>query len=117
MSLQLTFDEYQFEAFRTVLLEQPVLEMLTNAGLGLTGEAGEVADLIKKVVFHAKPLDSETRLKLQEELGDVLWYIAQACYALDIDMQDVANHNNAKLRARFPNGYDHADAKRRADEG
>ncbi|MBQ7668089.1 MAG: nucleoside triphosphate pyrophosphohydrolase family protein [Clostridia bacterium] len=70
---------------------------LIDVGLGITGEAGEVSDLIKKYHAGVKELDMES-LKL--ELGDVLWYVAEACDALNISIDEVANMNIEKLRKR-----------------
>lgn len=76
------------------------MDYLLNTALGLTGEGGEFADIVKKVRFHGHPLTDELRLKLQKELGDILWYIAQGCYALDIDLSQIAELNLLKLSDR-----------------
>lgn len=76
---------------------------LFNGVLGLTGEAGEVADLIKKGIFHEKGIDVN---HLKKELGDVLWYIAMICYSCGISLDDVMQTNVDKLRARYPDGFD-----------
>jgi len=70
--------------------------------LGLTGESGEVADLIKKWIGHDHPLDLE---KLRKELGDVLWYIAAIADNFHIDLSDIAVTNILKLRSRYPDGF------------
>jgi len=75
---------------------------LSGLALGLVGESGEVADLIKKVVAHGHPLDAE---KLAQELGDVLWYLAVTADALGFSLDEIANRNITKLRARYPNGF------------
>lgn len=76
---------------------------LTNWALGLTGEAGEVADIVKKHVFHGKPLDKKHLLR---EVGDVLWYAAMLCNWLEVDMGEVMRANVEKLQARYPNGFE-----------
>lgn len=76
---------------------------LLNGVLGLTGEAGEVADLIKKGIFHQKGIDLE---HLQKELGDVMWYIALICNSCGLDMDCVMETNIRKLEARYPEGFD-----------
>lgn len=76
---------------------------LLNGVLGLTGEAGEVSDLVKKTMFHERALDLE---HLKKELGDVMWYIAMICYSCGLDMDDVMKTNIEKLRARYPEGFD-----------
>lgn len=86
---------------------------LCLGGLGVVGEAGEVADLIKKCVFHDKPLDQD---KLIKEMGDVYWYLEYLCIVIGVDREEVMRRNNEKLRARFPNGFNSADANAKRDE-
>lgn len=76
-----------------------------TAVAGLTGEAGEVGDLWKKLKFHNKELSEENRQKLVDELSDVCWYMTQAAIALNVDLDDVIRHNVAKLEARHPHGF------------
>jgi NTP pyrophosphatase (non-canonical NTP hydrolase) len=83
---------------------------LAVAGLGLTGEAGEVADLIKKTVGHGHALDRD---KVLEEVGDVLWYVAMLTTLLDADLSSIAAANVEKLRRRYPNGFDPERSKHR----
>ena len=103
-------DTYQSEAIRTA----------SNAGdkvvifaLGLCGEAGEVADLIKKHKGHGHDLD---KTKLTKELGDVLWYIATLADQLGISLDVIAQTNVNKLRARYPTGFNTADSHAKRDE-
>jgi len=77
-----------------------VMDYHTNTALGLTGESGEYADLIKKVRFHGHEYDEATQIKLAKELGDVLWYVAQGCKALGVTLADVASLNIQKLTDR-----------------
>lgn len=110
-------DDYQHAAART-LIDKPDAEysaeqiMLVWNALGLVGEAGEVADTIKKAVFHQHGLDRDMLIK---ELGDVLWYVAALCTKLGVDMSYVAGLNIAKLRKRYPEGYSSEDSKARID--
>jgi len=90
-------NEYQKMAMITRKDWENKKEELIDVGLGITGEAGEVSDLIKKYHSGVKELDIEN-MKL--ELGDVLWYVAEACDALDITIEDVANMNIDKLKSR-----------------
>jgi len=105
--MEQTVDKYQTQASRT-LIEDPGFRpsnketMLAWCALGITGEAGEVADIIKKAVFHRHVLDADV---LAEELGDVLWYIASICTILDVSMDDVMERNIEKLQNRYPQGY------------
>lgn len=94
-----TFYSYESAAMRTINTTNSDQANLINAALGLTGEAGEVADLVKKHIYHGHPLDKD---KIVKELGDVLWYIAQACHAINVPMDVVALKNIEKLLARYP---------------
>lgn len=85
---------------------------LLNGILGLTGEAGEVADLVKKWIFHEKGIDLT---HLQKELGDVMWYIAMICHTCGLDMDQVMEQNIGKLKVRYPEGFDTYRANHRED--
>jgi len=111
------FNDYQTQAART-LIDSPDAEytpheiMLVWNALGLAGEAGEVADTIKKAVFHRHALDAD---KLVKELGDVLWYLAALASKLGVGLDEVAERNIAKLRERYPEGYSSAASVARVD--
>lgn len=107
-----TFAEYQIGASRTAKHQDMTFD-LTHAALGLAGEAGEFADCIKKYTVYNKPLD---RANAVEELGDILWFMALACDALDVDMQEVAQMNIDKLRLRYPEYYTDRLATERRDK-
>lgn len=111
----MNLDDYQRQVLRTSNPEVDKDEQraLTNWALGLTGEAGEFADLIKKHVFHSHALDADKAIK---ELGDVLWYVARAAATLGVALSDVADQNIAKLRARYPHGWTREDSLARLDE-
>lgn len=94
------FDDYQLLASRTANLSDP--NRLVISGLGVTGEAGEVAELIKKHVGHGHPLDRD---KLAKELGDVLWYISDIATACEMNLAEIAEGNIKKLRERYPEGF------------
>jgi NTP pyrophosphatase (non-canonical NTP hydrolase) len=88
---------------------------IVTAGLGLSGEAGEFADHVKKDVFHKKPMNKESAVK---ELGDVLWYLAFASRAIGSNLQEVMEVNVAKLSARYKDGVfktEHAHAQGEPD--
>ena len=80
------------------------IERLTTASVGLAAESGEFLEIVKKMVFKGKPWNSDTREHLIIELGDVMWYVAQACMALDISFDDVVRGNVKKLEKRYPGG-------------
>ena len=80
------------------------IERLTTAGVGLAAESGEFLEIVKKMVFQGKPWNDDNRDHLIIELGDVMWYVAQACMALEIDFEDVIKGNVKKLEKRYPGG-------------
>ena len=75
-----------------------------TASIGLAGETGEFAEIIKKIMFHGKPYNEELRAHMAKELGDIIWYWTNACRALDLDPNQVIADNVAKLEARYPGG-------------
>ena len=80
------------------------IERLTTAGVGLAAESGEFLEIVKKMVFQGKPWNADNREHLIIELGDVLWYVAQACMALEVSFDDVVATNVEKLKKRYPGG-------------
>jgi NTP pyrophosphatase (non-canonical NTP hydrolase) len=106
------FDTYQQLAARTLGRDRTHEQQLANAALGLTGEAGETAELIKKHLFHATPLDRDAMVK---ELGDCLWYIGAFATVLDIPMAEIAERNIEKLRKRYPDGFDPERSRNRTE--
>ncbi len=99
----MTINEYQQLARRTSNNQLSQSDHLINGALGLCGEAGEVADLIKKATMQGHVLDRE---RVCEELGDVCWYLAETAIALGISLDDIMQCNIAKLRRRYPDGFD-----------
>lgn len=80
------------------------IERLTTAAIGIAAEGGEFAEIVKKMVFQGKPWNEDNREHLIIELGDVMWYVAQACMALDVPFDDVIRGNVKKLEKRYPGG-------------
>ena len=80
------------------------IERLTTAGVGLAAESGEFLEIVKKMVFQGKPWNDDNREHLIIELGDVMWYVAQACLALNVEFDDVVRGNVKKLEKRYPGG-------------
>lgn len=97
-------DRYQQAAARTANEHE---YELANYGLGITGEAGEVADLIKKGVFHGHELDRE---ELKKELGDVMWYVANVARLAGFSLSEIAASNVMKLQKRYPEGFSEQDS-------
>ena len=79
---------------------------LLTAGIGLSGEVGEFNDIVKKCVFQGKELDDDVVNHLRSELGDIMWYVAQGCIALDTSIEEIIDINTAKLKDRYPGGFD-----------
>ena len=105
-------NQYQELALRTAGHSRDVQKTLTNTALGLAGESGEVADIIKKTFYHGHPLDKEA---LYKELGDVLWYLAVMADALGYNLDEIAQANVDKLRARYPEGFSEERSLNRDD--
>ena len=77
---------------------------LLTAALGLTAESGEFTEVVKKILLQGKPYNEENVFHMKRELGDICWYIAQACMALDTSFDEVIEMNVDKLKARYPGG-------------
>lgn len=98
----MTIYEYQMLAQRTSNKALTDGEHVINGALGLCGESGEVADLVKKAYMQGHNIDRD---KIIEELGDVCWYIAEMATALDLPMELIFDNNITKLRRRYPDGF------------
>lgn len=107
------FDTYQKLAERTARHDIEQSLRFANFGMGLSGEAGETCDYLKKVVFHGHKLDRD---KLCKELGDVLWYVATLATTAGLSLSEIAMANVEKLRKRYPNGFDSARSVNRVGE-
>ena len=93
------------------------IERLTTAAVGMSAESGEFLEIIKKMVFQGKPWTDDNREHLIIELGDVMWYVAQACMALDVDFEEVLEMNVKKLEKRYPTGtFDIYKSENRASD-
>ena len=114
-NLFMTINEYQKEAMRSAnpqsLNDQA--KGLSNTALGLCGESGEVADMIKKHLHQGHDLDKEHMVK---ELGDVAWYLALGATIIGYDLEDILQMNIDKLRARYPEGFDARRSQHRKND-
>ena len=91
------------------------INRLTTAAVGISAEGGEFMEIVKKMVFQGKPWNDANREHLIVELGDVMWYVANACIALDISFDEVIKRNVKKLEKRYPGGkFDIGDSENRA---
>ena len=93
------FDKRTYELTKDI----PVERLLT-AALGICAEGGEFTEVVKKIVFQGKPVNEENIFHMKRELGDICWYLAQACMALDTTFDEVIEMNVDKLKARYPGG-------------
>ena len=80
------------------------IQRLLTAAVGISAEGGEFMEIVKKMLFQGKPWNDDNREHLIIELGDVMWYVMQACAALDVSLEDVVAGNVEKLKKRYPGG-------------
>ena len=80
------------------------LPQLLTAALGLTAESGEFSEVVKKIILQGKPYNEDNVFHMRRELGDICWYIAQACMALDTTFDEIIEMNVDKLKKRYPGG-------------
>ena len=79
-------------------------ERLLTASVGMCAEAGEFTEVVKKIIFQGKPVNEENLFHLKRELGDIMWYVAQACMGLGTSLDEIMEMNVDKLVARYPGG-------------
>lgn len=94
---KISFNEYQRQAFE-LISEEGKKDLITNGVLGLAGESGECCDIVKKFKYQGHDLDKN---HLKDELGDVLWYLAETASGLGISLEEVALYNLDKLHKRY----------------
>ncbi len=102
--------EYQDGVSKTAPEGEDKERSILRATTGLAGELGEIIEPIKKHIFHGHTLDTK---KIEDEIGDLLWYVALLCTNLGIEMQDAIDGNAAKLRRRYPEGFSEERSKNR----
>ncbi|MCD6425234.1 MAG: nucleoside triphosphate pyrophosphohydrolase family protein [Anaerolineales bacterium] len=112
ISESLTLNRYQSLANRSSGAGGEGDQRLVVSALGLAGEAGEFANLVKKMTAHGHPFDPES---LKDELGDVLWYLAEAATAVGLNLEDIASQNVDKLIKRYPEGFSEEHSINRPD--
>ena len=99
----MTINEYQTAALRTAQTDKlTARELLLNSALGLCGESGEVADLVKKHRFQGHDIDLD---HVAKELGDIAWYLAVGAYSIGYDLEKILQMNVDKLKSRYPDGF------------
>ena len=93
-----------------------IVPQLLTAALGLTAESGEFTEVVKKIILQGKPYNEDNVFHMKRELGDICWYIAQACMALDTSFDEIIEMNVDKLKARYPGGeFDVSKSENRAE--
>ena len=93
----------------------PIHRLLT-AALGMGAESGEFTEVVKKIVFQGKPVNEDNIFHMKRELGDIMWYVAQACMSLDTTIDEIIEMNVEKLQARYPGGsFDVHHSENRAE--
>jgi|TARA_S200002703_G_scaffold81397_1_gene70201 NTP pyrophosphatase (non-canonical NTP hydrolase) len=93
------------------------IERLLTAGVGINAEGGEFLEIIKKMIFQKKPWNEDNKEHLIIELGDLMWYVTQACIALDVSIDEVITRNVRKLEKRYPGGnFDPYYSENRAED-
>ena len=80
------------------------IHRLITAALGMGAESGEFTEVVKKIVFQGKPVNEDNIFHMKRELGDIMWYVAQACMALDTTFDEIIEMNVEKLEKRYPGG-------------
>ena len=93
-------------------------ERLLTASVGMCAEAGEFTEIVKKIIFQGKPVNDENLFHLKRELGDIMWYVAQACMGLNISLDDIIEMNVDKLKSRYPGGefsVKHSEVRKEGD--
>ena len=89
---------------RELVANDANVTQLLTAALGLTAESGEFTEVVKKILLQGKPYNEDNVFHMKRELGDICWYLAQACMALDTTFDEVMEMNVDKLKARYPGG-------------
>lgn len=106
----LTLSEYQQLAARTMKPRRGLTFDLSDYLLGLGGEAGELQNAVKKMLFHGHDWDVA---KIKEELGDIIWYVAAIATVIKVDIAEIAQKNIEKLQERYPEGFSIEQSRRR----
>jgi len=93
-------------------------ERLLTAAVGMSAEAGEFTEIVKKIIFQGKPVNDENMFHMKRELGDIMWYVAQACMGLNVSLDEVIEMNVDKLKSRYPGGefsIKHSEVRKEGD--
>ena len=97
--------------------ERPDIHRLLTAAVGLSAESGEFTEIVKKIIFQGKPYNDDNIYHMKRELGDIMWYLAQACMALNTNFNEILEMNIDKLKSRYPGGEFDAHYSENRKEG
>ena len=97
--------------------ENSDIHRLLTAAVGLSAEAGELTEIVKKIIFQGKPYNDDNIYHMKRELGDIMWYLAQACMALNTNFNEILEMNIDKLKSRYPGGEFDAHYSENRKEG
>ena len=90
-------------------------QRLLTGAIGICSEGGELLDIVKKILFQKKPTSIEQRMKLKNELGDVMWYVQQVLLSMNWELHEVLAENTKKLSGRYPEGFDVDKSENRSE--
>ena len=97
--------------------ENSDIHRLLTAAVGLSAESGEFTEIVKKIIFQGKPYNEDNIYHMKRELGDIMWYLAQACMALNTNFNEILEMNIDKLKSRYPGGEFDAHYSENRKEG
>ena len=90
-------------------------QRLLTGAIGICSEGGELLDIVKKILFQKKPTTTEQRMKIKNELGDVMWYVQQILLSMNWELYEVLAENTKKLSGRYPEGFSVDKSENRED--
>ena len=105
----------EFAEVTAELHDRVNIPLLLTAAIGMSSENGEFSEIVKKCVFQGKEFNEGERYHMKRELGDILWYLANAATALGYTLEQVMHENIEKLEARYPNGFEVFRSENRAE--
>ena len=100
------WNSYEKRAKKLYIEDGLNIPLLSTSAIGMGSEAGEFQEIVKKIIFQGKEYNEDTRFHMKRELGDVLWYVANAATALGYSLDEIVEGNIAKLESRYPNGFE-----------
>ena len=90
-------------------------QRLLTGAIGICSEGGELLDIVKKILFQKKPTSVEQRIKIKNELGDIMWYVQQVLLSMNWELHEVLAENTKKLSGRYPEGFDVDKSENRSE--